>query len=521
MSEHRGSGRVYLVGAGPGAPGLLTLRARELIEEADVILYDRLIPAGALDHARADAELLYVGKDGGAGQALSVAQEKTLALMLERARAGRSVVRLKGGDPLLFGRGGEEAQELVDAGIPYEIVPGITAALGAGAYAGIPLTHRSLASAVAMVTAHEDPEKEGGDLDWARIARFPGTLVLYMGVRRLDAAVAALLAGGRAPDEPAAIVEAATLPHQRTLRCSLAGLPEIARSASVRPPALTIIGPVAALADQLQWRAAGELPLAGLSVAVTRARAQASALARRLRELGAQVIEAPAITIRELAPEPLDPAPYDLICLTSANGVGPFFARLATAGHDARALAHARIAAIGPGTARALLEHGIRADMIPARFVAEGLLAMIAERRSGDLAGVRRALVARASQAREQLPRGLRELGIETDVLALYETLAVRPSSTLMGAAAACDYVTFTSSSTVRNFLDALHAATGEGVGALRARVASIGPVTSAQLRERGVSVDVEAKRHDIEGLVEALLADVDARAGTTEPQTR
>src|SRR5579875_2049983 len=306
-----GGGRRCLGGARPGASGLLTLRARELIEGADVILYDRLIAPEALDHARPDAELLYVGKDGAAGKDLSVAQEQTIALMLERARAGRSVVRLKGGDPLLFGRGGEEAQALAAAKIGFEIVPGITAALGAGAYAGIPLTQRHLASAVALVTAHEDPSKEGSDIDWEALARFPGTLVLYMGVRRLDAAVGALIAGGRSGDEPAAIVEAATLPHQRTLRCALAQLPELARKASVRAPALTIIGAVAELADQLQWRAPGELPLAGLSIAVTRARAQASALAKRLRALGAEVIEAPAIAIRELALQPLDPAPYD------------------------------------------------------------------------------------------------------------------------------------------------------------------------------------------------------------------
>jgi uroporphyrinogen III methyltransferase/synthase len=511
MSERARQGRVYLVGAGPGAPELLTLRARELIAAADVILYDRLIPAGALTHARAHAELIYVGKDGSAGKGASVPQERTVALMLERARAGMAVVRLKGGDPLLFGRGGEEAQELQSAGIPFEIVPGITAALGAGAYAGIPLTHRKLASALALITAHEDPAKDQGELDWGALARFPGTLVLYMGVRRLDAVVAALLAGGRAPEEPAALVEAATLPRQRIVRCSLAQLPEAAQRAAVRAPALTIIGPVAALADELGWRAVSELPLAGISVAVTRARAQASSLARRLVELGAEVIEAPAIAIRALEPRPLDPSPYDLICLTSANGVEPFFDCLAAAGCDARSLAHAQIAAIGPGTARALAMRGIRADLVPERFIAEGLLELIAGQGEQRLAGLRRALVARAREARATLPDGLRELGIQTDVRDLYETVAAQPDRALLEAAAGCDYITFTSASTVRNFLDALAGTGGPPTATLRARVVSIGPVTSAQLRERGLAVDVEARRHDIDGVVDALLADARA----------
>jgi uroporphyrinogen III methyltransferase/synthase len=291
---------VYLVGAGPGDPGLLTARALELIASADVILYDRLIPDAALDGAHADAELLFVGKEGGGP---SVPQEQTEALMVERAQAGRSVVRLKGGDPFVFGRGGEEALALRAAGIAFEIVPGVTAGVAASAYAGIPVTHRGLARAVALVTGHtrEDGEHEGQEpaFDWDALAAFPGTLVLYMGVRRLPEIAAALIAAGRPGSEPVAIVEAATLPAQRTVAGTLETIAQIAAEEAVKAPSITVVGPVAALAGELEWLHAG--PLHGLSVAVTRARTQASGLAQRLRELGASVVEAPVIRVQALA----------------------------------------------------------------------------------------------------------------------------------------------------------------------------------------------------------------------------
>ena len=493
---------VYLVGAGPGDPGLLTARALELIAAADVIVYDRLIPATALDGARADAQLIYVGKEGGGP---SVSQEEIQQVLLERGAAGDEVVRLKGGDPFVFGRGGEEAELLHEAGVPFEVVPGITAGVAASAYAGIPVTHRDAASAVAFVTGHEDPAKlgEGGTgsaLDWPALARFPGTLVFYMGVRQLPAITQQLIAGGRAPDEPAAVIQRGTLPDQRVVSGTLATIAAVAADAEVRAPAISLFGPVAALRQDLAWFESR--PLAGVTIAVTRARAQASALARRLRSLGAATVEAPAIRI-----VPIDgPAPeitrYDLVCLTSPNGVRLLFDRLHRAGHDARVFSGARVAAIGPGTAAALREHGLIADVVPTRFVAEGLVDALA-----DLP-VQRALIARAALARDVLPAALRQRGAKVDVLALYETVAEPISEPQRRALAAAGYVTFTSSSTVKFFFDTV----GDGLPE-RTRLVSIGPVTSDALRDQGREPDVEATRHDIDGLVQALTDDVASRA--------
>lgn len=505
-------GRVHLVGAGPGDPGLLTARALALIAAADVILYDRLIPTAALDGARPDAELLFVGKEGG-GE--SVPQEQTEELMVARASAGLTVVRLKGGDPFVFGRGGEEALTLRAAGIPFEVVPGITAGVAAAAYAGIPVTHRGLASAVALVTGHEDPTKEESAIDWDGLAAFPGTLVFYMGVRRLPRIAQALIAAGRPAQEPVAVVESGTLPTQRTITGTLQTIAEEVAGEDVRPPSVTIVGPVAALAAEIAWRP--PQPLAGRTVAVTRARAQASALADRLAGLGARVLQTPVIRVRPLSGPALDPAPYDLICLSSPNGVDALFERLASGGRDARSLANARIAAIGPGTAAALAAHGISADILPERFVAEALVEALVEALAEVSAT--RVLIARAREAREVLPDALRARGVDVDVLALYETVAEPLSPRSLSAARTADYITFTSSSTVRNFLaagaadpgpdrpDADPAARAGGLAA-STRIVSIGPVTSETLREHGLAPDVEAERHDIDGVVAALLAD-------------
>ncbi len=430
---------MYLVGAGPGDPGLMTARALELIAAADVVLYDRLIPGGALDGARADAELVFVGKEGGGA---SVPQELTEALMVERARAGRTVVRLKGGDPFVFGRGGEEALALRAAGISYEVVPGVTAGLAAPAYAGIPVTHRGLANAVAIVTGHAagDPGKEQAGVDWPALAAFPGTLVLYMAVRGLPEIAEALIAAGRPSREPVAVVEAGTLPGQRTVTGTLETIAETARRRQIRAPAITVVGAVAALSESLSWL--GEGVLGGRTVAVTRARAQASALSRRLEALGARVLQAPVIRVRPLPGPSLDPTPYDLVCLSSPNGVSALFARLAAGGRDARALAGARVAAIGPGTVQALAERGIAADVVPEHSVAEGLAEALED------VPVERALIARASRARDVLPDALRARGIEVDVLDLYETIAEPLSASALAAASKADYITFTSSST-------------------------------------------------------------------------
>jgi len=478
--------KVHLVGAGPGDPGLMTARALELIARADVILFDKLIPDTALDGARPDAELIDVGKIGGGKQ---VPQDVTTALLLEHARAGREVVRLKGGDPFVFGRGGEEAQALAAEGIPFTVVPGVTAGVAAPAYAGIPVTQRNVSSAVAFVTGHENPDKPETAIDWPALAGFPGTLVFYMGVRALPRIAEQLIAAGRRADEPAAIVERGTLGDQRTVTATLETIAARAAAEAVRAPSITVIGDVAALHDEIAWLP--ERPLIGRTVAVTRARAQASALAARLRALGAMVVETPSIRIEPLAVTVPDLAGYDLICVTSPNGA----TRLLEEVRDARALAGPRIAAIGPGTARALAEGGIVADIVPPRAVAESLL----EALEGEPVG--RVLIARAQEARDLLPDGLRERGAEVDILALYRTEA-EPLDEAAGAAVlGAEYLTFASASAARF----THAAAGTLAGP---KIVSIGPVTSAALVELGFPPDVEAAEHTPDGLVAALVAD-------------
>jgi uroporphyrinogen III methyltransferase / synthase len=494
-------GVVYLVGAGPGDPGLLTVRARELIATADVILHDRLIPREALAAARDDAELAYVGKEPGDA---SIPQDRIEQLLIERARDGRSVVRLKGGDPFTFGRGGEEAEALVDAGVAFEVVPGVTAGIGAPAYAGIPVTHRDDASAVAFVTGHENPGKGESALDYRALAGFPGTLVFYMGVKRLAEIAAGLIDAGRPADEPSAVIERGTLPEQRAVTAPLSEIAEAAAEAGIGPPAVTVVGPVAARGARTAWLEAR--PLHGLRVVVTRARAQASVLAHRLAELGAQPVELPAIRIEpaldtdEVRRAVHDLHTYALVCLTSVNGVRLLFEAMAAQGRDARALANATVAAIGSGTAAALENHGVLADVVPERFVAESLVEALA---AVPVEG-KPVLIARAAEARDVLPDALRKRGAEVDVVSLYETVAEAPDSEALERAADADYVTFTSSSTVRHLV----AAVGADAIPPGARVVSIGPVTSEAAREAGLTVAVEAERHDVDGLVAALLAD-------------
>jgi uroporphyrinogen III methyltransferase / synthase len=492
LSRREDAGCVYLVGAGPGDPGLLTTRSLELLAAADVILYDRLIPTEALSSAKPGAELIFVGKQTGSH---SMPQEEIASLLVRRAGEGKMVVRLKGGDPFVFGRGGEEALALRAGGIPFQVVPGVTSGVAAAAYAGIPVTHRGLSLAVAFVTGHGEPGGGEPPLDWRALATFPGTLVFFMGVRQLAEIASRLSSSGRAPTEPVAIIEQGTLPAQRTLAGTLADIVERAREHDVRPPAIVVVGPVAALSQELDWLT--QRPLHGRTVAVTRSRAQASELARRLRELGADVIEAPVIQTRPVEHEPIDPSGYDLVCAMSPNAVAALFASLAAGDRDARALAGARVAAIGPGTARALAEHGITADLIPERFVAESLVDAL-----GELP-VTRALVVRAREGREVLTQALRERGVEVDVAGLYETVAQALPSELLAQAASADYITFTSSSTVRYFLRAL-----DGTPSQSTRLVSIGPATSQTLREHGLEPTLEAEPHDIDGLIAALLAD-------------
>jgi uroporphyrinogen III methyltransferase / synthase len=478
----------------------MTARALELIGAADAVFHDRLIPSGALDGARDDAELVYVGKAPGHP---CLPQEEIGERLIEAARAGKSVVRLKGGDPFVFGRGGEEGEALRAAGIEFEVVPGVTAGVAASAYAGIPVTHRDDASAVAFVTGHEDPEKEGSALDWGALARFPGTLVFYMGVKRLAENATALIEGGRDAGEPAAAVERGTMDGQRTVVATLGTLAEAVEREGIGAPALIVVGPVVGRREALAWLE--RRPLHGRRVVVTRARAQASGLAATLRALGAEVVELPAIRIeprletKEVRRAVDSIHSYALLCLTSPNGVDLLFEALRTAGLDARALANATVAAIGPGTARTLARHGVIADVVPERFVAEALVEALA---AVDVGG-RPVLVARAAEARGILPDALRERGAEVDVVALYETVPEEPDAAAVEAAQGADYVTFTSSSTVRNLTEAL----GERFPPA-ARVVSIGPVTSEAVRAAGLEVHAEAERHDVDGLLAALLAD-------------
>jgi uroporphyrinogen III methyltransferase/synthase len=512
-------GVVYLVGAGPGDPGLMTARSLELIASADAVFYDRLIPPGALDGARADAELVYVGKAPradvpgvGAHGGRSIAgtsesrQREINARLVEAARSGKSVVRLKGGDPFVFGRGGEEGEALHEAGVEFEVVPGVTAGVAATAYAGIPVTHRDDASAAAFVTGHEGPGKEEAALVLKTLARFPGTLVFYMGLRHLRDNAAALIAAGRDPEEPAAAIERGTMAGQRTVVATLDTLADAVEREGLDPPALIVAGPVVARREALAWLE--RRPLYGKRVVVTRARAQASGFAATLRELGAEVVELPAIRIEpRIESEEVQDAiarigEYALICLTSPNGVRLLFEALAAAGLDARAFGGTTIAAIGPGTARALAAHGFVAEVVPERFVAEALVEAL---EPVDVEG-RRVLIARAAEARDVLPDALRERGAEVDVVALYETVREELDPDAVELAQQADYVTFTSSSTVRNLTEALGDRFPQG-----ARIVSIGPVTSEAARAAGLEVAVEAERHDVDGLVEALLQDAAA----------
>jgi uroporphyrinogen III methyltransferase / synthase len=498
------AGVVYLVGAGPGDPGLMTARSLELIASADAVFYDRLIPPGALDGAREDAELVYVGKQPGVP---SVPQEEIGERLVAAARAGKRVVRLKGGDPFVFGRGGEEGEALREAGVEFEVVPGVTAGVAATAYAGIPVTHRDDASAVAFVTGHEDPEKGESALDWEALARFPGTLVFYMGVKRLGQNAGSLIAAGRDPEEPAAAIERGTWPGQRTVLATLGTIAEAVERETVKAPALIVVGEVAGRREQLAWLE--RRPLHGRRVVVTRARAQASGLAATLRGLGAEVVELPAIRIEprieteEVRDAVANLGEYSLVCLTSPNGVRLLFEAMREGGRDARALAGATVAAIGPGTARALAERGVAADVVPERFVAEALVEALA----GIEVEGKRVLVARAAEARDVLPAALRERGAEVDVVALYETVREQPGERGIEAAQSADYVTFTSSSTVTNLTEAL----GDRFPAT-ARIVSIGPITSETARAAGLEVTVEAERHDVDGLLEALLNDAGAQ---------
>ena len=513
------AGRVYLVGAGPGDPGLLTVRGREVLGRADVVVYDALLSERLLDLAPPGAERVYVGKRASAH---ALPQDEINALLVERARAGRTVVRLKGGDPYVFGRGGEEALALAEANLQFEVVPGVTAGVAAAACAGIPLTHRDLASAVAFVTGHEADDKTGPALDWAALARFPGTLVFYMGVRNLAAICRELAAHGLDPSTPAAAVHWGATPRQKTVAGTLATLSGAAAKADLGPPAIIVVGAVAALRDRLAWFE--RRPLFGRRIVVTRARRQAPRLAAALEELGAEVLEAPAIRIEPIA----DGAPlrravrrladYQWIIFTSVNGVDAFRAVLAEAGLDARALAPCQVAAIGPATADRLAAGGVRADLVPGSFTSAALVRALARR--VNLQGLS-VLCPRADIAPKDLVDALAEAGAAVEDVPAYRTAADDAGGPRLAARlreGGADWITFTSSSTVRNLLESVG---DEAVRASGARLASIGPATSGAIRARGLEPAVEADPHTIPGLVEAIVAHEQRRQAVSPPRLR
>ncbi|HHW06965.1 MAG TPA: uroporphyrinogen-III C-methyltransferase [Clostridia bacterium] len=503
---NRGKGYVYLVGAGPGDPGLLTLKGREAIAKADVIVYDRLVHPAILEHAGPAAELIYVGKSP---ERHTLKQEEINELLKDKALEGKVVTRVKGGDPFVFGRGGEEAEVLAEHGIPFEIVPGITSAVAVPAYAGIPVTHRDCTSTIGIITGNEDPAKEESSIDWAKLATGLGTLVFLMGMANLPKIVDRLLAHGRDGSTPVALIRWGTRPEQETLTGTLADIVEKARAANFSNPAIIIVGEVVKLREKLMWFE--KQPLFGRRVVVTRAREQASALSSALKELGAAVMECPTIEIES----PLDWAPvdaaihalegYQWVIFTSVNGVKSFFQRLLSLGYDVRKLYGIKICAIGPKTREALEKYALRVEYMPEEYVAEAIIEGLKDKiRPGE-----KVLLPRADIARKVLAEALRELGGQVTEVTVYRTVkSTRGREALLEALRdkKVDIVTFTSSSTVRNFVELLPPEERErlleGV-----KLVSIGPITTKTAEDLGLRVDVTAREYTVNGLVQAIVA--------------
>ncbi len=504
-------GVVYLVGAGPGDPGLITVRGLDVLRSADVVMHDRLVPEALLGESRPDAVVINVGKTPGG---TSRSQRKINGLLVEHCRAGKTVCRLKGGDPFVFGRGGEEAMALAEAGLKWEVVPGVTSAIAAPAYAGIPVTHRGVSSAVMVVTGSEDPAGPGNRVDWEAAAAFDGTLVVLMAWRNLPDVVKALTSRGVPGERPAAAIEWGTMNTQRVAAGTLGDIAERTRVAGLGAPLALVVGDVAALRKELAWF--DKRPLLGKRVLVTRARSQASRLAELLEEHGAVTVQAPALRICPVADtKELDDAirnvdSYDWITFTSPNGVRGLRDRLPALSLDSRALSGVRIATVGPATATAVEDMGIRPELSPTVYAAEGLVDEFAA------AGVRsgKALCLRSDIGRETLPDGLRKAGLEVDEVVAYRT-EMAPDSmetarqALQDGANGVDATTFTSSSTVTNLARLL----GDDIEPInRTVVACIGPITARTARDRGIRVDVVAKRQTIEGLVESLVDHFEGR---------
>ena len=495
-------GKVYLIGAGPGDPSLLGLKAKECLETADAVVYDRLADPRIIEFCRKDAEMVYVGK---ASANHTMRQPDINKLLVKLAAEGKTVARLKGGDPFVFGRGGEEAIELLEAGLPFEFVPGVTSAIAVAEYAGIPVTHRHVATSFAVITGHEDPTKGESTINWKGLATAVDTLVFLMGVENIERISSQLIANGRSADCPAAVIRWGTRPEQRTLITTVGQAAADVKATGMKPPAIFLVGEVVKLREQLQWF--DNKPLFGKTVVVTRARAQASALTKKLEAQGARVLEVPAIKIVPPADfAPLDKAiseidTYKWLILTSVNGVEYFFDRLLKAGKDSRALCGVKIAAIGSATAEALKGYGITADLIPSAYKAEELAdALAADTKAGD-----KLLLARAKIARNVLPERLRALGAQVDVVTAYETVAdCQNKEELLEAleSGEASLVTFTSSSTVTNLLDVL----GDKKDLLnKVALAAIGPVTAETLEKHGLKPAVSAAEYTIDGLMTAI----------------
>ncbi|MGD2036409.1 MAG: uroporphyrinogen-III C-methyltransferase [Desulfobacterales bacterium] len=497
--------KVYLVGAGPGDPGLITVHGRACIQSADVIIYDYLASPALLKYARKSAELIYVGKKGGDH---TLSQDEINALIVQKAKSGGIVCRLKGGDPYIFGRGGEEAEVLFNAGISFEIVPGITSAIAAAAYAGIPLTHRKLASTVAFITGHEDPAKEETGINWSSLATGIGTLVFFMGVKNLPNITKNLIDHGKPPDTPVALIRWGTTPRQQTVSGTLGTIVEKARAAALKAPAIIVVGDVVNLRQSLKWFESR--PLLGKRIVVTRARQQASDLVKLLSDQGAECLEYP--TIKIVPPtdsQPLKKAveslsAYDWIVFTSVNGVIYFFKQLFAAGKDVRALGRMQTAAIGPATAGQLLEYGLTSDIVPQTYRAESVVEAFAKVKLKD----KKILLPRAKEARPILPKELKKMGAAVDEIAAYETLKEAENTVDLVQNLKdnhIDLITFTSSSTVKNFKALLPAENFtkliKGV-----TIASIGPITSDTAKKLGFDVHITAEDYTIPGLVEAIL---------------
>jgi uroporphyrinogen III methyltransferase/synthase len=500
-------GKVYLVGAGPGDPGLLTLKAKACIEEADVVVYDYLANRAFLQHAKDGAERIYVGKQGGRH---TMNQGDINRLVVDKAKAGLNVVRLKGGDPFIFGRGGEEAQELARWGVPFEVVPGVSSAIAVPAYAGIPLTHRDFTSTVAFVTGHEDPSKEESDVDWVRLSTGVGTLVFLMGVGNLPRIAESLMDHGRSPATPVAVIRQGTGPDQKTIVGCLRDIAERVQRQDLKPPAVIVVGEIVRLREELNWFE--EKPLFGKRIVVTRAREQASDFLNRLSELGAACIEFP--TIEVIPPsswDALDEAlrsleRYRWLLFTSVNGVKYFFQRLETLGKDVRDLKGIQIGAIGPKTAASLQAKGIAPDLVPPEYRAESVVEALRGRAPGGCA----ILLPRASQARDVLPRELERMGARVDVVETYRTVKpegdkARVQAMLKGGL--IHMVTFTSSSTVTNFVDMFKPAADALLAWMEnVAVACIGPVTAQTAESKGLKVGLVPSEYTTASLTEAIV---------------